>query len=497
MGNKRKKDIRCKVRIEFFANNVSGVTGSSQLISFYDKDLDKEVNILLELGSYQEGSVLDNYNNNYRLLNKLDVKNIDFVIMLHNHADHSLLIPHLATREFDGQIITTKENKSILPIMWSDACYINTQEIEWLKRYKKAKDRNYQPYYKTQHIEAIQEYIKDIQVDTIINLTPNIQIKLLPNRHILGSVSCELFFKDLNSRVHKLFYSSDLGNVIGDDNYFTYETQKPPKNSSISIYESTYGKFDRDFIGKKLRKKELILLENTIRETIKRGGNCLIPCFSLNRTPVMALRVKKILDNNDDLKHTPIVIDGKLTNELLDVYERVCEGNNKEYIDELLSWDNLIRVRAYKETCKITDDKKPKIVLSSSGFLNAGHVLEYCKQYLPSKKNTIIFCGYSPEGSIASKIKQKDETHQKTVKIDKSTVLMNAEVAVLESFSSHIMRQDLIKYVLQTNTSDYICFIHGSADAKADISSDITKRLEDECLSTKVIIPKKNQVIYF
>lgn len=138
MSSKRKKDLRCKARIEFFANNVNGVTGSSQLITFYDKELDKDINILLELGSYQEGSILDNYNNNYRLLNKLDIKNIDFAIVLHNHADHSLLIPYLATKDFSGQIITTKENKAILPVMWTDACYINEQEVDWLKKYKKS-----------------------------------------------------------------------------------------------------------------------------------------------------------------------------------------------------------------------------------------------------------------------------------------------------------------------------------------------------------------------
>lgn len=497
MGNKRKKDLRCKARIEFFANNVSGVTGSSQLLTFYDKDLDKDINILLELGSFQEGSILDNYNNNYKLLNKLDVKNLDFVIILHNHADHSLLTPFLATKEFEGKIITTKENKEILPVMWHDACYINTQEVEWLKKYKKAKDRNYKPYYKAEHIDKIKDYIEDIPIETMINLTPNIQIKLLPNVHILGSCSAEIFCKDLNSRVHKLFYSSDLGNIIGDDNYFAYDTQKPPKNSTISIYESTYGKIDRDFIGKKLRKKELLLLEQTVKDTIGRGGTCIIPCFSLNRTPVMALRIKKILDNNDSLKHTQVVIDGKLSNELLDVYEKICDGKNKDYIDELLNWKNLIRIRTYKETCALTNDKTPKIILSSSGFLNAGHILEYCKQLLPSKKNTIIFCGYSPEGSIASKIKQKDETLQRTVKIDKTTVLMNAEVLVLESFSSHIMRQDLIKYITQTNTSDYICIVHGSEDAKTELAEDISKRLEDECNSTKVLIPKRNQIIYF
>lgn len=495
--SKKKKDKLSKVRLEFIANNVLSVTGSSQLITFYDKDLNKEIHILLEMGGCQEGSILNNYITNNQLLSKIDVKNLDFVVLLHNHMDHTLLVPHLMTREFSGEIITTKENKAILPVMWSDSCYINEQEILWLKKNKKTKDRSYQPYYRMSDIDKTKDYIKDIPVDTMINLTPNIQIRFLPNTHILGSVSCELFFKDLNSRVHKLFYSSDLGNINGDTNYFTSNIQKSPKSATVSIYESTYGKRDRDFISKKLRKSELEILEKTLVETITRGGTVLLPCFSLQRTPLMAMHIKNILDNNELLKNVPVVIDGKLTNELLDVYEKVCEDDNKKDIDDLLQWKNLSRIRSYKETLKMTSDKEPKIILSSSGFLQAGHAIEWVKHLLPHKRNCIIFCGYSPDGSAATKIKMKDETHQRTLTIDKSTILMNAQVVVLNSFSSHIMRRDLINFIMSTNTSDYIAFVHGSEDSKLEVAEDITKRLEDECLSTKVVIPKKNQVIFF
>ena len=211
----------------------------------------------------------------------------------------------------------------------------------------------------------------------------------------------------------------------------------------------------------------------------------------------MLMYIKRIIDKNESLANTKVVVDGRLTNELLDIYEKICENEHKADIDEILQWDNLIRIRSYKETVKMTDDKEPKIMLSSSGMCEAGHVKEWLKQLLPNKKNCIIFSGYAVKGSIADKIKNRDDKHQKTVKIDKSTVMMNAQIVNFNSFSSHILRQDLINFVLNTNTSDYICFIHGSADAKVELAEDIQKRLNDECISTKVIIPKKNQVIYF
>jgi metallo-beta-lactamase family protein len=493
MGNK-KKDILNKVRIEFIGNNTTGVTGSCIHVQFFDKDLNKNVQILLELGSTQDKSILENYKANDTLLNKFDAKNIDFVIINHVHADHFILIPALIPKQFTGKVLMTRESKAISPVMLYDAQYINELECKWLKEKKSVKAK---PYYRISDILQIEDLIETIELNKIVNITPNIQIRFLPSKHILGSVTCELFFKDMNSRVHKLFYSSDLGNTSGDK-YFVYDTQFPPSNATIAIYESTYGSRVKCFIDKKVRKKELEILKNAIKHTVlEKNGSCLFPCFSLDRTPNILKNIKIILDSDEELKNIPVIVDGKLTNELLDIYSRICENQNKENIEEILEWQNLLRIRAYKETLHYLDLKEPRIILSSAGFMSNGHVLEWAKSMLPQKRNTIIFTGYSPDGSVASKIKHKDETQQKRITIDKSTVLMNCDVVSLDSFSSHIQREDLIKFILQTNTSDYTILVHGDLDGRFELEEDLQKRYDDECISTKIIIPKKNQVIYF
>ena len=47
-----------------------------------------------------------------------------------------------------------------------------------------------------------------------------------------------------------------------------------------------------------------------------------MPAFSLDRTENLLINLKQILDNNEKLKNTTVVLDGKLSNDLLDIYEK-------------------------------------------------------------------------------------------------------------------------------------------------------------------------------
>lgn len=485
----KKKDIKNLVRMSMIGNNTTNVTGSVIHISFFDKDINRDVNILLEIGGINGGTVLENYNNNLKMLEKIDAKNIDFVIINHFHADHSSNLGSIIANGFRGKAIMTKESASIALPMLNDSCFVNQRDCEWLKRCRNVKAK---PFFQPSDVEIAMSLIERIPTNEMIKLTPNIEMKFLESRHILGSCTLQLFMKDSNSRVHKLFYTSDLGNINND--YFIADTQYAPSTSNISIYESTYAKPTSKVINKKLRKQELLELEETIKRTIKRGGSCLLPTFSLHRSPSMLMYIKKIIDKNEELSNVPVVVDGRLCNELLDVYERICEGQNKLDIDEILQWKNLIRIRSYPETVKMSSDKMPKIILANAGFMQVGHVTTWARTLLPNKNNTIIFTGYAPMDSPAGKLKNKNESGQHSIKMDGSIVFINAEVISFNSFSSHIQYQDLLNYIIQTNSQE-IVLVHGTD--KEDFRDDLEKILGDKGLSTKVTLPKKNQIIYF
>lgn len=483
--------------MEFIGNNATEVTGSSIYTKFFDKDMNRYIHILLECGLNQGKSIESNYANNSKLLDKIDAKNIDFVLVSHQNLDHIGNLLGLVNRNFTGKILMTEECKSFAIPMLKDSAFIMEKELEWLKKNRKTKGKTYKPLCKVVDVETIQGLIETVKLNEMIELTPNISVKFTTNTHMLGSSSFSVYYKDLSARVHKLYYSGDLGDK-DFSKVLTYDNQYPPNNCTIALVESTYGAREKNFVDKNLRKKELKILEQTIENTIFNKGGCvLMPAFSMDRTEQLLYNLKNIIDNNDKLSKLKIVVEGKLTNDLIDIYEKVCEGDNKRIIDDILNWENLIRIRDYKDTVKILEETDGKIILASSGMASNGRILSYLRKLLPQKRNTIIFSGYCGENTNGYKIRNKDLTHQKTIKVDGNITLMNAEIVNLNSFSSHIQRDTLMSFVKQINIAEGLYLIHGELSGREDLKEDIEKVFEDSCISTKVIIPKKNQVIYF
>ena len=60
--------------MEFIGNNAIDVTGSCVYTRFWDKDLQRNIHILLECGTVQGKSVVENFQANLRLIDKIDAK---------------------------------------------------------------------------------------------------------------------------------------------------------------------------------------------------------------------------------------------------------------------------------------------------------------------------------------------------------------------------------------------------------------------------------------
>ena len=135
-------------------------------------------------------------------------------------------------------------------------------------------------------------------------------------------------------------------------------------------------------------------------------------------------------------------------------------------------------------------DNSPKIVLSSSGFLHKGRSIQYLKEYISSVKNHILFVGYSPPNSIASKIK----IGKKNITIDGMSYKSRCGITILNSFSSHIQREELLNY-LKNITSDKICLVHGSMEGKIEFKDDLEKELLKLNKTNRVIVINKGTSI--
>ena len=128
-------------------------------------------------------------------------------------------------------------------------------------------------------------------------------------------------------------------------------------------------------------------------------------------------------------------------------------------------------------------------------MLNAGFAVGIAEKLLPSAKNGIAFIGYSVEGSLAWKIKQKKT---KTISINGKQVPSRCRVINLNSFSSHMQRDELCDYYSGGfGTSGYgkVVLQHGNMKDRVELSKTLSELISKRNRTDKVVVANKSTEI--
>lgn len=90
--------------------------------------------------------------------------------------------------------------------------------------------------------------------DVIHELNEYVSFRLLPNNHIVGATSIELFFKMPSGVTKKIYYSGDTGS-FNNQQPFRKKT-KTISNANLVITEATYSDLSRGFNAKDIEKEK-------------------------------------------------------------------------------------------------------------------------------------------------------------------------------------------------------------------------------------------------
>ena len=474
------KPKKNKVRVSFIGTNAEQVTGSSVLIESQTKK------ILVECGLYQgDESLLEQYRiNKSRFPYK--VKDIDYVIVLHSHIDHVGLIPKLYKQGAQAKIIAPKGLKKLFEVMGKESAFIMERDAEDLT---KKFNRDFEPIYQEKNVYTALEYWNEFERNEIVDIDEDIKIRFVNSSHIINSCQCELWIKN-NNRTIKIGVTSDLGNIAINNEYV--ESFQPIEKANLLIGEATYSR-ELKQISNKNRKKDLEKLKTVIEQTcVENKGKVLIPVFALQRCQSILTCLYDVLKSQDF--NIPIVVDSPLAIKITQTFlEELREINSQQAkkLEEVLSWKNIKFEKEFEGTQTWINNKEPCIFLSCSGMLNAGRAVYTASKLLPNANNCIIFCGYSSEDSLGSKIKNKK---QKTVTIDGKAISCKSQVVNLLSFSSHMQRENLLKYYSDGNY-DKIAIVHSEFKSKITFCSELQKLINEKNKTSKVICVNKNTEI--
>ena len=470
---KKNKD---KIKIKYVGNSAQDVTGSMILIE------NDDTNILLECGMVQScGNSLDDFKVNAKPF-PFKAKNIDFLFLLHAHIDHSGLIPKLIHDGFNGTIITTEITAKLLKPMLLDSCKIIASDAESLS---KKRGKHIQPFYNKDDVYKTLDLTYEYDYNKVYILNDNISFKLIRNSHIIGACQAEIYITNSLGVQKTILYTSDLGSFKVKNHYVTENDRCSKCNLVIS--ECTYGSRTKESAPN--RSKDLEKLDTIIREVcIENKGRILIPVFALSRSQEILTNLYKMY-GNDPTFNIQIVVDSPLILEINKVYRQVLTGEDLELFDKVCCWKNVIFNKDAETSRASVKDKNPKIVLSSSGFIQKGRSVEYLKEFITNLNDCVVSVGYSPETSTFGQIKNGVPF----VKIDGKKYKNNCSCITLNSFSSHIPRHELLSYMKSIYCEKYV-FVHGEESGKIQFKEDLEQELSKMCRTSIVQCSTKDMV---
>ncbi len=433
-----------------FAGASGGdVTGSKHLIMVNGKK------ILLDCGMFQgKRDEADQKNMNF----PFDPKEIDAVVLSHAHIDHSGNLPILVKQGFTGPIFCTHATRDLCNYMLLDSAYIQEREIEWLlkkKKYRTGKSELPEPLYTIVDAENTLKLFHSVSYEKSFIVEDGVVASFYDAGHILGSALTHLIIHDKEKdKRTTLCYTGDLGRrglaILRDPQGI------PP--TDILLTETTYG--NRLHSALQTVEEDLAVIVNQVAE---RGGKLIIPAFALERSQEVIYYLNLLLKKGK-IPSIPIYLDSPLAGNVTEVFRSHPECFDKETYNDFLSggkspFDSLELhyTRSVEESKALNEKSGSMVIISASGMCEHGRIVHHLKNNIEDPKNIVLIVGYQAAYTLGRKLVQGD----KQVNIFGDPYDVKASIYVMDAFSAHADRSDLLEYIDRIDGLKKIFLIHG------------------------------------
>lgn len=432
------------------------VTGSKHLVEIDGK------RILFDCGMFQ-GSRKESEHRNREL--PFDPKTIDSVVLSHAHIDHSGVLPMLVKHGYPGPIYATPATRDLCSIMLLDSAHIQARDAEWLSK----KNRSFvAPLYDDEDVTQTMRRFVSVPYDLPIEVVPGVKMTFRDAGHVLGSAMAFVEFVE-NGTAKRFLYGGDLGRK----NMPILEDPWAPHDADLVVMESTYGNRDHDPIQEMDHK-----LKDIVRETYDRNGKIIIPSFALERAQEIVYALKR-LEANNGLPKLPVFVDSPMTVNITEVFRLHAES----FDDEMRAFmttegdpfmlDNIHYIRRAEESMKLNTLKEPAIIISASGMCEQGRILHHLRNHCSDERNTILIVGFQAKNTLGRRIVERE----KEIKIFGVKRALNADVRVLNGFSAHAGRAELLDFASRfKDCAKQVLLVHGETEALEALKSGLEER---------------------
>ncbi len=323
------------------------------------------------LASSEGGTVLMDYGVNFsdsdlpQLPEHVRPSEIDAILVTHAHLDHVGAVPYLYTSGSHPLLVMNRLTKAVAEVLIKDFIKISGY---------------YLPFDEGDWFRAV-ESVRYLEVSEEAEIG-GLHVKSVRSGHIPGS---QAYVVDLGSV--RIAYTGDVNTV---DTRLVRGYDTTVASADVLVIEGTYA--DADHPDRDTVEEGFV---RAVEEVVERGGNVLVPCFSLSRSQeILSLLYERFSGGN-------VYYDGMIRtlNSILISYP--------EYIN---NYELLLRAVREFEEVRSADQRRRvvrgegNVIVASAGMLKGGPAVYYLKKMYDDPRNAIFLVSYQAPSTPGRRI---------------------------------------------------------------------------------------------
>ncbi len=412
------------------------------------------------------------------------VEDLDAVIISHAHLDHVGMLPLLFKYGYRGPVYMTAPTRDIAVLVLTDYMQLVQKEGK-------------EPPFTQRELNLILSRTIIMPYNVVTDVAPDTKLTFANAGHILGSALAHLH---IGQGLYNILYTGDLKyyRIKGD----TSTRLLPPASYQFHrietlIMESTYGATETQ--PRSMAEVELIELVN---EAYKNKGKILIPVMAVGRGQdilVVLNRARK----EGKIPDIPVYVDG-MVYEVTAIYTAYIDYLAKPLRDAILQGENpfhpgdTIYVNSASKRDEAIYDEGPAIILSTSGMMQGGPILEYFKYLAEDPKNILAFVSYQAPGTLGRRLLEgeREVAFQEDGKL--RVVKANLKIVRVEGFTGHATQSELQLFLKHlTPKPRNIILNHGEPTALSTLGRIIKSKWQRMGFTSppEIIIPENLEAI--
>ena len=367
------------------------------------------------------------------------------ILITHGHLDHLGALPTLYNRGQNCHIFGTEITSHFCRLLLTDSL-------------KVSKQNGYELGYEEKDIKTLSKNYVSISYKKPFKIG-NVKITAFDAGHISGSC---MFLVESSKRILYTgdFRVSDTRLIKGADIEMD--------NVDVLITECTYS--DREHPN---REKEEMRLIEFIEETLSNDGVFLLSAFAISRSQELLL----VLSDYDI--NAPIYLDGMAADAtgIIAAYPELQKNYN-----ELKKVMQKLNVQTVSQAGRKKIIKKPCIIITGSGMLEGGPVVDYIKKLHDKKNCSLALTGFQVPGTAGYKLMQNGIFYGDGLELKMEMNFKKFD------FSSHAPRSELLQMIKKVNPEKVFC-IHG------DKTEEFARELKGEGFdAVSPVVDKKYEI---